>query len=77
MASAPFPLADRLRRIHCQIENAALAREGLEMADAVAAVTDRLTDHYIDAMDRVFAELDAMRRSGELAGIETLIRRQG
>jgi hypothetical protein len=72
-----FPLADRLRRIHDEVERAALAHTVMTLESATALARDDATDRYVRAMDRIFDELDAMRRSGELAGIETLVRRLG
>lgn len=72
-----FPLADRLRRIHDEVERAALAHTVMTLKSSAAPARDDATDRYARAMDRIFDELDAMRRSGELAGIETLVRRLG
>jgi hypothetical protein len=75
MAAAPFPLADRLRRIHDEVERAALAHAVMTLEDTTSLARDHATDRFVRAMDQIFADLDDLRRSGELAGIETMIRR--
>lgn len=72
-----FPLADRLRRIRDEVERASIAHTVMTQPNVGGPDRDEATDRYVMAMDRIFDELDAMRRSGELAGIETLVRRLG
>lgn len=70
-----FPLADRLRRIRDEVERASIAHTVMTQPNAGGPDRDEATDRYVRAMDRIFDELEAMRRSGELAGIEALIRK--
>lgn len=75
MTQHTLPLPDRIRGVHDHVERASIAHAVMTLESAGSSARDDATRRYVEAMDAIFDTLDALRRSGELGGIETLLRR--